>query len=142
MKNVTLLFRAAMLGGALIGMAACNDGGSGATPSAPVLNGPAGSVPQQKAVGQEKAKTGAIIQVSISEFKFSPKRLIIHVGDTVKWTNTGTMTHTSTANNALWDSGFLPPGGTFSFTFNNTGTSPYHCTVHPTLMTGIIRVKP
>ena len=142
MKYGTLLLRAAMLSGAVIGLTSCNDGATGVTPNAPVLNGQAGTLSQQQAAGQAEAKTGALVQVTISEFKFTPKRLIIHVGDTVEWKNTGTMTHTSTADSGTWDSGNLAPGASFKFRFNGTGTFPYHCTIHPTLMQGLIRVKP
>jgi plastocyanin len=34
----------------------------------------------------------------------------------------------------------LAPGATFSFTFNNPGTFPYHCTIH-TYMTGKVIVQ-
>jgi plastocyanin len=142
MKYGTLLVRAAMLGGAMIGLTACNDGATGVTPNAPVVNGQAGTTSQQQAAGQAEAKTGALVQVSITNFKFTPKRLILHVGDTVRWTNNSNMTHTSTASNGAWNSGNIPPGGSFSFTFTATGTIPYECSIHPTLMQGLIRVKP
>jgi len=50
------------------------------------------------------------------------------------------VTHTVTSDNAAWDSGNIPAGGTFKFTFTTAGTFPYHCTIHPG-MTGTIIVQ-
>ena len=61
-------------------------------------------------------------------------------GTTVCWTNDGQTTHTSTSDTGVWDSSFLAPGESFSFTFNNTGSFPYHCTIHAAQMTGTITV--
>jgi len=38
-----------------------------------------------------------------------------------------------------FDSGFLEPGDTFTFTFTEAGTYPYFCLPHP-FMTGTITV--
>ena len=78
--------------------------------------------------------------VSIPGFEFSPQDLTISVGDIVTWTNDHTVNHTSTSDDAVWDSGVIPPGESFSFVFNNAGTFPYHCEIHPT-MTGTITVE-
>ncbi len=79
--------------------------------------------------------------VSIPGFNFSPQELTISMGDIVTWTNDHSINHTSTSDDAVWDSGVIPPGGSFSFTFDNAGTFPYHCTIHPA-MTGTITVEP
>jgi plastocyanin len=80
--------------------------------------------------------------VSIPGFEFSPQDLTISVGDVVTWTNDHSVTHTSTSDDggATWDSGDLLPGESFSFTFDNVGAFPYHCTRHPS-MTGTITVE-
>ena len=80
--------------------------------------------------------------VTIANFFFSPESLSVNVGDTVRWTNTAaTMTHSSTSDNAVWDSGPLGPGATFQFQFNSAGDFPYHCSFHPTIMMGNIHVS-
>src|SRR6185503_10291584 len=71
----------------------------------------------------------AIIDVSITSFAFTPPNLTINVGDTVRWTDNGG-THTTTSDTGVWNSGSLSPGQMFSFTFNTTGTFPYHCAFH------------
>lgn len=61
-------------------------------------------------------------------------------GTTVTWTNNDNMMHTVTANDNSFNSGNLTTGGTYSFTFNSTGTFNYHCSIHSG-MTGSVVVK-
>ena len=66
----------------------------------------------------------------------------VKVGKTVTWVNKDTVTHTVTSDaSSLFDSGFMPTGATFQFTFTTAGTYPYYCTVHP-FMKGTIVVTP
>ena len=101
-----------------------------------------GTVGPLAAVGEEEARPAARIRVSVTEFQFTPRNVQVRVGDTVVWTNNGTMTHTSTANGGLWNSGNLAPEKSFAFTFNATGQFPYRCTIHPVQMRGGVRVIP
>ena len=80
--------------------------------------------------------------VSITEFAFTPALLKLKIGDSVLWTNNGTVSHTTTSNApfSLWDSGNLAPAATFSWPFNAAGIFPYHCTIH-SFMTANIGVK-
>jgi plastocyanin len=68
---------------------------------------------------------------TISDFKFSPGSLTIHVGDTVTWTNAGPSSHTATANNGSFNTGVLAKGASASHTFTSAGTFSYFCTIHP-----------
>jgi len=73
---------------------------------------------------------------------FSPANLTVKVGKTVTWVNKDTVTHTVTSDgSSLFDSGFMPTGATFQFTFTTAGTYAYYCTVHP-FMKGTIVVTP
>jgi plastocyanin len=78
--------------------------------------------------------------VKIINFAFKPKTITIAKGTKVKWTNSGSVNHTTTSNKGLWDSGVLAPGATFGHVFRKVGTFKYHCTIHPTLMRGKIVV--
>lgn len=80
-----------------------------------------------------------IVNVAISGFAFDPPNLTINVGDTVMWTNQDGAPHTSTSDTAVWNSGTLSMGQSFSFTFNSTGTFPYFCGIH-SFMTASITV--
>ncbi len=84
-------------------------------------------------------KGPVIIDVSIFNFAFDPQDLMINVGDTVRWTNNDGFTHTATSSTAVWDSGFLANGESFSFKFTSPGEFPYFCDLHPS-MTGNITV--
>jgi amicyanin len=59
--------------------------------------------------------------------------IIIPPGTEVTWTNTGQQPHTATSVGgvAKFDSGILNNGQSYSFTFEETGTNDYFCTVHP-----------
>jgi plastocyanin len=68
--------------------------------------------------------------VSVVEFSFSPAALTVQAGETVVWTNNGTIAHTVTADNGSFNSGSLSPGQSFSHTFSAAGAVPYHCLFH------------
>jgi len=98
-------------------------------------------------------------------YAFSPARVTVKVGTTVKWTNNGGTAHTATSDatpQPIWDSGtVLPAGstscpptdpycqpsgtppGTYRVTFNTAGTYQYHCGFHQAQgMTGTVTVTP
>jgi glucose/arabinose dehydrogenase/plastocyanin len=78
--------------------------------------------------------------VSIVNLAFSPDNVMAVMGDTVRWTEMDGAGHSTTSDDALWDSDALPFNGTFSFVFNTPGNFPYHCTPHP-FMTGNVAVQ-
>jgi plastocyanin len=86
------------------------------------------------------------IQASNSgtSYFFSPQTARVPQGSTAQWTNTGTVSHTSTSDTSMpisWDSGTLPVGSMFSFTFSAAGKYSYHCNFHQGLgMIGTISV--
>src|SRR6267154_4148429 len=65
---------------------------------------------------------------------FSPKTVSITVNDSVKWTWTGTVTHSSTGpvtgTTNLWDSGLHSGPFTFTHQFTAAGSFPYKCVIH------------
>jgi hypothetical protein len=63
---------------------------------------------------------------------------VVKAGTAITWINKDGTQHTTTSNTGLWDSGVLGTGQSFTFTFNNPGTFPYHCNIHP--MTGTVVV--
>ena len=79
--------------------------------------------------------------VKIIDFSFKPRTITIPKGTRVRWTNGGSVNHTTTSNKGLWDSGVLAAGATFGRVFRKVGTFKYHCTIHPTLMHGKIVVS-
>ncbi len=92
----------------------------------------------------------ATTDVTIVDFAFHPANVTIKVGDTVKWTNTGSVMHTTTSGTTTggvrhpdgqWDSGSLSTGQTFSHTFTKAGDYPYYCNFHFTSMVGTVTVQ-
>ena len=72
---------------------------------------------------------------------FSPNPITVKVGDSVSWTNNGSVTHTATSNTGAWDTGPIASGATSSaVSFNTAGSFAYHCAIHPS-MTGTVIVS-
>jgi plastocyanin len=69
---------------------------------------------------------------------FSPDEADVAVGETVTWTNTDSIAHTSTSDRSGWDSGIVAPGGRFSFAFQAPGTYQYHCAIHPGMVGTVV----
>lgn len=68
----------------------------------------------------------ATIGISVSSSGFVGRVIDINPGDTVTWTNTGTGSHTVTADNGSFDSGTISPGSRFSQIFSQPGNYPYY----------------
>ena len=86
------------------------------------------------------------VGVSVNNNAFVRPDTSVQIGGTVTWTwNSGTTLHSVTY---LTAPGSLPTssptqdasGPTFSTTFTTVGRYTYHCTQHPTLMTGSVTV--
>jgi len=76
--------------------------------------------------------------VSIKNFVFNPQTLKIKIGTKVTWVNNDSVSHTVTSDSDnILNSPVLSPGQSFSFTFTDSGSTNYHCTIHPA-MKGLI----
>ncbi|MGH7923392.1 MAG: cupredoxin domain-containing protein [Candidatus Binatus sp.] len=98
-----------------------------------------------------------VVKMADKEPFYSPGKLAIKVGDTVKWVNDGQTVHDVSTTPAMaqnpkdtsmpkgaapFDSGFIPPGGEFSHTFTVPGTYRYFCLPHEKEgMVGVVIVK-
>lgn len=80
-------------------------------------------------------------QITIKEYSFTPASLTVAVGTKVIWTNQDQDPHTIFSNDQKFRSSALDTGESYSFTFNEPGTYPYFCSMHPS-MTGTIIVQP
>jgi plastocyanin len=81
---------------------------------------------------------GGTNTVKIQGMAFSPSVITVTAGTTVKWTNYDNVAHTVTSDDGLFDSGSISTNGTFSQTFDSTGTYDYHCTPHPTMTASVV----
>jgi len=98
-----------------------------------------------------------VIKMSDRAPFYTPEKASIKVGDSVDWVNEGQTVHSvsTAAANAqnpkdtsmpkgavAFDSGFIPPGGDYSYTFTVPGTYRYFCLPHEKAgMVGVIVVK-
>jgi plastocyanin len=103
------------------------------------------------------ASNPVVIKMADKQPFYAPEKVAIKVGDTVQWVNGGETVHsvsTSAANAqnpkdtsmpkgaTAFDSGFIPPGGDYSYTFTVPGTYRYFCLPHEKAgMVGVIVVK-
>lgn len=69
---------------------------------------------------------------------YDPGVLEVKVGDTVTWTNDDNTVHTATSVDGSFDSGFIQPGGTWSYTFTEAGEFNYFCTPHPWMRARVV----
>ena len=91
-----------------------------------------GSTTPAPTVGSQPAasQAGAANAVSIVDFAFQPSSLTVAKGTAVTWTNTGSVGHTVTADDASFTSDTIAAGTSFSHTFDTAGTFSYHCSIH------------
>jgi plastocyanin len=81
--------------------------------------------------------------IAMQNFAFAPDSIRVAAGTTVTWANCEPPTidsHTATARDATWQSGFLAPGAKYSRVFAAPGRYEYFCEPHP-FMHGVIIVE-
>jgi len=80
--------------------------------------------------------------VVMGSISFNPATLTVTKGTTVTWRNDDAAVHTSTSDNAGWDTGDMQRGASSTTVFNTVGTFKYHCTYHRAMgMVGTITVQ-
>ncbi len=91
------------------------------------------------------ASKTAVVTMTDKPPTYVPAELTVRVGTTVLWKNTGTTLHDVTTDSSAaqnkndvalptgakaFDSGFMPPGATWSYTFTVPGHYRYACIPH------------
>jgi len=80
-------------------------------------------------------------EVWIQGMAFTPATITVKAGTTIKWTNKDSAAHTVTSDpgdSEAFESGSLGNAAVWSYKFNNVGTFPYHCAVHPGMKASVI----
>lgn len=72
-------------------------------------------------------------------WRYDPATITVSSGASVTWVNQGTVPMTVTSSDALFDSGELAPGGSYTATFDTPGTFRYFCVTYPH-MKGVVVV--
>ena len=85
-------------------------------------------------------------ETSLDIRNFKHQDTTIQVGDTLVWTQQDSTTHTITSGSpsnpdGVWASGNLKNGQSFSRTFTQTGSFPYFCEIHPSMIATITVVE-
>ena len=88
----------------------------------------------------------ATVDVDIRGGEYIPASLTVEENTTVTWTNYDEVSHTVTGTGGLFDSGRIEQNETFNYTFADTGTYPYGCTLNASTrrvpMQGVVIVVP
>lgn len=90
-----------------------------------------------RAFGIEPAEVGENA-VNVIDYTFAPSTITVTVGTEVTWVNNDVIFHTVTADDGSFNSGMLRPNASFSHTFEEVGTFPYFCAVHPSMRGTIV----
>jgi plastocyanin len=106
-----------------------------------------------EAASPSEASQASEAEVVMKLVAFTPDQLEVAAGTTVTWTNRDAGAHTVTSGTVVqggagvtqepdgtFDSDDIPKGETFEQTFDEPGTYPYFCALHPATMRGEIRV--
>ena len=132
-----LSLRVVALSAVLTFASACG-GGSSPSPTTPSPMPSPEPAPTPPPAGSSSAVAIAKGAETLGNRAYAPDDLTVDVGTTVTWTNTDSVSHTSTSNAPGWNSGIVPPNGQFSFTFQTAGTFPYHCAIHPGMVGRVV----
>jgi len=84
--------------------------------------------------------TANAAEVKIDNFSFAPKSLNVKLGTSVTWTNRDDIPHNVVSTEKKFSSPVLDTDQSFSFRFQQPGSYPYFCKIHP-MMTGTIVVE-
>lgn len=123
--------RAVVIAGLLIGLALARDAASGS------------AEPAASAAGM----ASPVANVTIKNFDFTPRAIVLAPGGTVRWINADVANHQIStgvvgAHGARPDGRVASPllfrGDGFTATFGARGEHPYYCAVHPAMRGAIV----
>jgi plastocyanin len=93
--------------------------------------------------------TSKPVTITMRDFSYTPASITVKVGQSVRFVNRGKIGHTVAdvdARGTILGKAIKPKlldaGQSQTVTFSKPGRIPYLCTLHPTLMKGVIVVEP
>lgn len=119
----------ALVASAVLVLAACSSGGS-----------TGGGASAAAAVCKETTGAGAVA-VAIVDFAFQPSAVTASTGQVIAFSNTGSVGHTATLDSGGCATGTISAGTSDGLVFSVAGTYKFHCSIHPSQMTGTIVVS-
>ena len=85
------------------------------------------------------AKGGDTVTVPVEGCEFGPTVIHVPEGAEVTWVNRDPVPHTVTGANLSWGSmNEMPRGGEVHFRFDEAGTYPYQCYLHPGMAGAVV----
>lgn len=88
------------------------------------------------------AAGGGGASVTIVDFAFDPQTIEVAAGSAITWTNEDGVAHTVTAGEPGAAAGSfdetVDAGATTEITFDEAGTFPYFCSIHPTMTAEVV----
>lgn len=102
---------------------------------------PSDSASGSAAASSSESTTGAVAEVKIDNFAFTPGVITVKVGTEVTWINHDDIPHTVDSTQGKFKSAALDTDNTFQFRFTEPGEYPFYCRMHPK-MTGKVVVQP
>jgi plastocyanin len=130
---------AALAVSALIILAGCSSSSTSTAPTTAATSGAPASAAAASACSE--STTAGTVAVSIVDFAFNPASITAKVGDIVAFTNTGSTAHNATLDDGSCKTPNIDPSKSDGLTFTAAGTYKFHCSIHPTQMTGTIVVS-
>ena len=90
--------------------------------------------------GDAAAESTAVdsVTVDIRSFKYKPVTVTVKEGGRVRWTNSDSAAHTSTADDRSFDTQTIDKGKARMVTMTTAGTFPYHCDFHPFMKATVV----
>jgi len=86
----------------------------------------------------DTVNTTETAEVSIEDNTFVPSTVTISTGQTVRWTNLDSVSHTVTGTETSFGSQSLNQGDSYEFLFTDAGTYEYYCSIHPEMRGTVI----
>ena len=133
-----------------LALAGCGDdddasSGDGSGGSAPATTSPEPGGDSPEPSGNTPAPSGDAVRaekVEIVEFTYQPDPVTIEAGGKVIWINRDSAPHTATADDGSFDTGTLEEGKLKSESFEDPGSYPYFCEIHPDMRGTVEVVEP
>ena len=92
------------------------------------------------AEAQAQEDCGKVHEVIVTHI-FTPKDLVVEVGDCIRFVNIHEIEHSAVALDRTFNTGTLMPRSSSLIQFDTPGELPYWCGLHPP-MVGTVTVKP
>jgi plastocyanin len=82
----------------------------------------------------------SVVAVGMRHNRFGPHRIVVRLGQTIRWTNHDAVAHTVASQQLRVASEAIQGGATFGYRPRRRGRFAYYCTIHAG-QTGVIVVR-